>query len=49
MRVEVVFAHFDRPFVRDMGSHFCCELRIGRMFEWPKLESSLNALRIINR
>jgi hypothetical protein len=33
MRVEGVIAHFDRPFVGEMGSHFCCELRIGRKLE----------------
>jgi len=49
MRVEALFAHHDLPFVRYMGSHFRNELRIMRMLELQKLESSLNALRILNR
>jgi hypothetical protein len=49
MRVEAVFAHYDLPFVREMGSHFRCELRIMRMLELPKLESNLNALKILDR
>jgi len=33
MRVETVFAHYDLPFVGEMGSHFRCELRVVRMLE----------------